>query len=679
MVVLLIRGCNCRDVGVNADMKPRQIWLAFAVCVMVVTAGMIWLSVRVVELNRAETTARRAAEQARHNEQLQRRIAIALWRMDWIMAPIIAQEVARPSYVYQPFVPAPSRKGTEEGEPARVSPLLARPAQWVILNFDVTDDNQWSSPQIPVAADRAAALAAGLDRETLAGNQRRLATLQSGVNYHQLLAMVPDAFLAHMIEREEGDDNRNALAELNAEAAHTADPAPFQQAALPPADLPAFQSLGQRPRQAHAPVPDQQQRRPSGHGVSAQSDAAGFPWGDQFEWERRNTGLQNVVRFQRAQWMSNNFLLVPDLEMAREGVSRPLWVDAKLILARRVVSDGRVRIQGSWLDWTALQNMLIREVADLLPQVSLLPVTQDSPFGPGRMATLPVQLSVPEIVVDDPAADYNTLGGGVSAIEVALWVAWSCLGCGAMAIAVMLHGVLKLSERRAAFVSAVTHELRSPLTTFRMYAEMLAEGMVRDEQQRREYLDTLRREAERLTHLVDNVLQYARLERRGAARQGQVMGVPDFVRFTTQRLPLRAQQANMVLCQTVLPDTDGHYVRSDAAAVEQILFNLIDNACKYAALAADRRIHLEWGTTATSLRVQVRDHGPGIPADCRRKLFQPFSKTDQEAAQSAPGIGLGLALCQRLARQLGGRLTHQAAHHPGAAFVLEIPLGDAMR
>jgi anti-sigma regulatory factor (Ser/Thr protein kinase) len=658
---------------VNADMKPRQIWLAFAVCVMVVTAGMVWLSVRVVELNRAETTARREAEQARHNEQLQRRIAIALWRMDWIMAPIIAQEVARPSYVYQPFVPSPTRKGTEEGEPARVSPLLARPAQWVILNFDVTDDNQWSSPQIPVAADLSAAVEAGLDRETLAGNRRRLATLQTGVNYNQLLAMVPDAFLAHTIEREDGDDRGNVLAELYAAEANTTDPAPFQQAALPPAD----QSLGPRPRQADAPIPNRAQTRQAGGGASAQSGASQVPWGDQFEWERRNTGLQNVVRNQRAQWMSNNFLLVPDLQMAREGVSRPLWVDAKLILARRVVSDGRVRIQGSWLDWTALQNMLISEVADLLPQVSLLPVTQDSPFSPGRMATLPVQLSVPDIVVDDPSADYDSLGGGVSAIDVSLWVAWSCLGCGALAIAVMLHGVLKLSERRGAFVSAVTHELRSPLTTFRMYAEMLAEGMVRDEQQRIAYLDTLRREAERLAHLVDNVLQYARLERRGPTRHCQLTGVPDFVRFTTQRLPLRAQQANMVLCQTILPDTDEQYVRSDAAAVEQILFNLVDNACKYAAHAADRRIHLEWATTATSLSVQVRDHGPGIAADRRKRLFQPFSKTDQEAAQSAPGIGLGLALCQRLARQLGGRLAYQTAHHSGAAFVLEIPLGNA--
>ena len=82
----------------------------------------------------------------------------------------------------------------------------------------------------------------------------------------------------------------------------------------------------------------------------------------------------------------------------------------------------------------------------------------------------------------------------------------------------LLAGVVALSERRAAFVSSVTHELRTPLTTFRMYADMLARGMVPDAERRQQYLETLRTEAERLTHLVENVLSYARLERgRGGA------------------------------------------------------------------------------------------------------------------------------------------------------------------
>ena len=118
-----------------------------------------------------------------------------------------------------------------------------------------------------------------------------------------------------------------------------------------------------------------------------------------------------------------------------------------------------------------------------------------------------------------PTSSRTTSTATISAIRISLIIAWCCLVLGCVASAVMLRSVMVLSERRAAFVSAVTHELRSPLTTFRMYAEMLAEGMVRDEQQRRTYLETLRVEADRLSHLVDNVLQYARLERGRAGRR----------------------------------------------------------------------------------------------------------------------------------------------------------------
>ena len=156
----------------------------------------------------------------------------------------------------------------------------------------------------------------------------------------------------------------------------------------------------------------------------------------------------------------------------------------------------------------------------------------------------------------------------------------------ALAVAALLQGVLSLSERRGAFVSAVTHELRTPLTTFRMYAEMLAENMVPDEQTRHGYLETLRVEADRLTHLVENVLSYARLERsRPARRIGSVSVAEIFDQSAVGRLTDRARQADLTL--SVEADEPVRHARAlaDPAAVEQILFNLVDNACKYAATA----------------------------------------------------------------------------------------------
>jgi signal transduction histidine kinase len=113
-------------------------------------------------------------------------------------------------------------------------------------------------------------------------------------------------------------------------------------------------------------------------------------------------------------------------------------------------------------------------------------------------------------------------------------------------------------------------------------------------------------------------------------------------------------------------------VRTDPGAVDQILFNLVDNACKYAAGGAESRISIAVQPAGRRVRIRVQDRGPGISAAGLRRLFRPFSKSAEEAAESAPGVGLGLALCQRLAKQMGAALRYDAKGQ-GACFVLSLP------
>ena len=111
----------------------------------------------------------------------------------------------------------------------------------------------------------------------------------------------------------------------------------------------------------------------------------------------------------------------------------------------------------------------------------------------------------------------------------------------------------------------------------------------------------------------------------------------------------------------------------DAMGVEQILFNLVDNACKYAAPASSpRMLHVEVSANGPRIVFRVRDHGPGISRQQQRRLFQPFEKSATEAAHSAPGVGLGLALCRRLAREMGGDLVLEKKDG-GACFALTLP------
>jgi signal transduction histidine kinase len=114
-------------------------------------------------------------------------------------------------------------------------------------------------------------------------------------------------------------------------------------------------------------------------------------------------------------------------------------------------------------------------------------------------------------------------------------------------------------------------------------------------------------------------------------------------------------------------------ILTDAGALERILFNLVDNACKYARSAADKRIHIEAVPERQRVRIRVRDHGPGIDSKDIAKLFQPFHKSARDAANSAPGVGLGLSLCRRLAQSIGGELSLEQNSDTGAVFSLLLP------
>jgi signal transduction histidine kinase len=200
---------------------------------------------------------------------------------------------------------------------------------------------------------------------------------------------------------------------------------------------------------------------------------------------------------------------------------------------------------------------------------------------------------------------------------------------------------------------------------------MLDEGMVSNPDSQRHYLKTLRAEADRLGHLVENVLAFARLERGRWGENREVVAPSELFDRLAPRLALQAHQAGMEL--VVGPADFPVKVCVDLSVVDQILSNLVDNAIKYAGRATDRRVHLEVRSAGRWLTLSVRDHGPGLAPQATRRLFRPFSKSAHDAAGSAPGVGLGLALSRRLARALGGDLRLSRNDPLGACFALTIP------
>ena len=630
--------------------RPWHVWLAFGLCLAVVVSAMAWLTLKTLELDRAESVARQQVE-------LENDISRALWRMDAKLTPILAQEAARPEMFYDSFLPTPPKGKNDRPAEPTPSPLLVQPSDFVLVNFQLGRANQLSSPQCPSDGDVQLAISCGVVPDRLHASAERLAKLAPALRYDDLLHRLPQQTLSATAGTSAwlaANSRRGAPPESPVVNSFVESAQLQQEVRGGPSATP--QTAAENNAVAIAP----ENGNFNGQGGRGQSRGGN-------DIQNRQSAFQAYA--QQSLVAQNTSHPAPPRITVREGVSQPLWVDSYLLLARRVTIGDVTTIQGCWLDWPQLRQMLIEEVADLLPDVTLDPVTDTNQVRLSRLlATLPVQLSVPAPVATP---------GLVSPLRISLIVAWLCLLLTAVAVAGLLWGVVRLSERRAAFVSAVTHELRTPLTTFRMYSEMLAAGMVPDEQQRQSYLNTLRTEADRLAHLVENVLQYARLERGGGPGRGrELLTIGSVLDRTAARLRDRASAASMQF--DILADDAARQVtfRSDATAIEQILFNLVDNACKYAARAADRRIELCVTTQRGSVRFSVKDQGPGISEKAARRLFRPFSKSVEQAANSAPGVGLGLALCRRLATDLGGRLELEPANGDGASFVLTLPVAQ---
>ena len=346
-----------------------------------------------------------------------------------------------------------------------------------------------------------------------------------------------------------------------------------------------------------------------------------------------------------------------EVESAFEG----RWLDGDLVLLRRVRRGDERSLQGTWIDWPALRASLLAQVAKVAPGSGLEPVGERDETAPGRrLALLPARL-IPGPMLETEPQDWTP-------VRLSLAAAWAAALLGLVGVGSLLKSAVTLSQRRADFVSAVTHELRTPLTTFRLYTEMLAEDLV-PAGERPSYLATLQREADRLWHLVENVLTFSRLERRGAATRVESLPLGDLLERIVPRLAERAAQAELAMKVDASAEISAQRVRVDLASAEQILLNLVDNACKYAPNPVQPTLHLAAARRGRHAVVRLHDHGPGIEPRERRRIFHTFHRSADRAAGSAPGVGLGLALSRRLARQMGGDL-RLVASEEGASFEL---------
>lgn len=235
------------------------------------------------------------------------------------------------------------------------------------------------------------------------------------------------------------------------------------------------------------------------------------------------------------------------------------------------------------------------------------------------------------------------------------------------ALFVALRKRRRLDEARARFVNELAHDLRTPVTSLRLHAEMLAEGRVPEGQDAR-YLSVLGRETARLSALLANLLDLSRLERGSREFERQHLDVAeiagDAVRDLAAIHPKRA-------ADVTLDVPGGLAVSADRTALSRCLANLLDNAAKFTAPGTAIRVKAE-RADAGRVRIVVSDDGPGVAAKDRARIFDLYERGADAATNGAPGTGLGLALVRELVQGMGGRVALLGTPG-GAAFEITLP------
>ncbi len=248
---------------------------------------------------------------------------------------------------------------------------------------------------------------------------------------------------------------------------------------------------------------------------------------------------------------------------------------------------------------------------------------------------------------------------------------FGALAGGFIAVYRSTRSQLKLANKRQDFVSAVSHELKTPLTAIRMYAELLQNSWVANEAKRQKYYGLIVSETERLSRLIQNVLNLSKLERGNWNIQLSKINpkaiLDTFVATYTQNIEKNGFDL------TVSSDICNVELSLDKDAIMQILMNVVDNSLKFAKNAAYKMINLELRVTEHDVYFVVRDYGPGIPQKELSHVFEEFYRVGNEMTRTTAGTGIGLSMVKKLCDMMNMKIEIENAH-PGLRTKLHLPL-----
>jgi signal transduction histidine kinase len=248
-------------------------------------------------------------------------------------------------------------------------------------------------------------------------------------------------------------------------------------------------------------------------------------------------------------------------------------------------------------------------------------------------------------------------------------LALTLLGGGALLMLRVIARERRLLAAKATFVSNVSHELKTPLSLIRLFAETLEMGRVRDAEEMRDYGRIINRESSRLTQLINNILDFSRIE---AGRRGYQFAETDLAAVVDEVIESydhHLKSAGFVVEKEIEPDLPAALI--DREAIGQAVLNLLDNAVKYSD--GGRRIEVRLALSGERLALRITDYGIGIPGHEQGKIFEKFYRVSTGLVHNTKGSGLGLTIVRHIVDAHGGEIVVESAPGKGSRFTILLP------
>ena len=298
--------------------------------------------------------------------------------------------------------------------------------------------------------------------------------------------------------------------------------------------------------------------------------------------------------------------------------------------------------------------------------------TEQGPWS-GQVARSPAETRLPWTLLVaslDPVADVVEIAGRRRILLAAFAVMIAVVLAGSYFLVRAIARELEAARLKSDFVSAVSHEFRTPLASMSQIAELFADDRVPEEGQRRQYYGLLVAETRRLKRLVENLLDFARME--GGAKEYRLEALEAVALIEGTVSEFQEEVAPRGYRVELTVETPGMILRADGEALRRALWNLLDNAVKYSP--DSRTVWMKVAREQNECRIAVRDQGLGISAEEQKHIFDKFARSSSSRAAGVEGTGIGLSMVDRIVRAHRGRIRVESEPGRGSTFTVLLPL-----